>query len=511
MAFTMANLVRGFASSTPDRPAATMAGRTVTFAELDARSSQVANALLAEGVGAGDRVAVLDKNSVEYYEMIFGAAKAGAVLVGVNFRLARAEVDVILADCGATVVLVGEEFLPLVPSAAGHRVIVFGPDYEAWLGAQSTEDPGLGTDPEAVVLQLYSSGTTGLPKGAMLSSANLSFTPIMGAEFYDATSASVNLLTSPLFHIGGTGYGLTTMGQGGHTVIMRDFDAVEMLALIERYRVTNAFLVPTTIKMLLDALDEHPTDLSSLHLIAYGGAPMSEALLLRAITGLQCSFLAVYGMTETAGSVLCLPAADHDPGGPRASLLGSIGKPMPWHEVEVHDPLTGTQCPAGVDGEIWVRSGQNMVGYWRQPELTAATMSADGWLRTGDAAMCDEDGYIFMRDRLKDMIISGGENIYPVEVEMVLAQHPGVAEVVVIGFPHERWGEAVMALVVPKPDAGLSQDELIEFCRLGLARYKCPRSVEFVEALPKNASGKVLKRVLREQYGALPLTAGSTP
>ena len=509
MAFTMANLVREFGSTTPDRPAATMAGHTVSFGELDRTSSRVANALIASGVNPGDRVAVLDKNSIEYYEMIFGAAKAGAVLVGVNFRLAKTEVDVILADSGASVVLVGEEFRSLVPDAAGRLVVTFGAQYEEWLATVDDSDPGLGTDPDEVVLQLYSSGTTGLPKGAMLSSANLSYTPIMGAGYYDTTASSVNILTSPLFHIGGTGYGLTTMGQGGHTVIMRDFDAVAMLDLIAEYRVTNAFLVPTTIKMLLDALDEHPTDLSSLHLVAYGGAPMSESLLLRAIRGLQCSFLAVYGMTETAGTVLCLPAADHDPGGPRASLLGSIGKPLPWHEVEVHNPTTGQKCAAGEDGEIWVRSGQNMVGYWHQPELTAATMSADGWLRTGDAAMCDSEGFIFMRDRLKDMIISGGENIYPVEVEMVLAQHPGIAEVVVIGAPHERWGESVMALVVPMPGVQLKSEELIEFCRLGLARYKCPRSIEFVQQLPKNASGKVLKRVLRDQYNTPSVAAGT--
>jgi long-chain acyl-CoA synthetase len=212
-------------------------------------------------------------------------------------------------------------------------------------------------------------------------------------------------------------------------------------------------------------------------------------------------------MTETAGSVLCLLPGDHDPGGPRAALLGSIGKPMPWHEVEIRDPATGAPCPPGVDGEIWVRSGQNMLGYWHQPELTSATLSSDGWLRTGDAGVSNAEGYLFMRDRLKDMIISGGENIYPVEVEMVLAQHPDVDEVVVIGVSHERWGESVMALVVRREGAALTADQLIDFCRLGLARYKCPRSVEFVETLPKNASGKVLKRVLREQFGSPSVTS----
>ena len=502
MSFTMAGLVRELAAKSPESPAFTMDNHTITFGEFHERSSRAANGLIAQGIQPADRIAILDKNCVAYYEMIFGAAKAGAVLVAVNFRLAEREVDAILADAGVAFIVVGDEFRDLLPARPDIPVIVLGPEYETWISEQSTVDPGLGTDPEAVVLQLYSSGTTGLPKGIMLTSANLSWSPKMGAEYYQMSASSVNLVTSPLFHIGGTGYSMTTIGLGGHTVLVRNVNPVELLALISKYHVTHAFLVPTIIQMVLDALEQYPTDISSLHLIAYGGSPIPGPMLLEAMKVLGCSFLGVYGMTETAGSVLCLIPADHDPGGPRQHLLKSVGRTLSWHDVRVFNPDTGVECDAGEDGEIWVHSKQNMVGYWRQPELTRNTLSADGWLRTGDAGMMDAQGYIYMRDRLKDMIISGGENIYPVEVEQVLCQHPSVAEVVVIGVADPRWVESVKALVVLKPEAEVTGEELIEFCRLSLARYKCPRSIDFVDVLPRNASGKVLKRVLRDRYTA---------
>jgi long-chain acyl-CoA synthetase len=316
---------------------------------------------------------------------------------------------------------------------------------------------------------------------------------------------------SPLFHIGGTGYSLTAMGQGGHTVLVRDVDPVAMLGLIERHRVTHSFLVPAVVAMLVAALREQTAagrapDLSSLQLVAYGAAPMTDRGLREAMDAFGCGFLGVYGMTETAGSVLCLPAADHDPGGPRAGLLRSVGRALPWHEVEVRDPVTGEVCPPGEVGEIWVRSPQNMAGYWRQPGLSAQVLTDDGWLRSGDAAWTDAQGYVFVHDRLKDMIISGGENVYPAEVERVLARHPAVGEVVVIGVPHERWGETVKAVVVPRdgaaPDAAELTGELIALARTELARYKCPTSVDVVDELPRNASGKVLKRVLRAPFWA---------
>jgi len=334
----------------------------------------------------------------------------------------------------------------------------------------------------------------------MLTNANLSWTPLMGRELYRMGEQSVNLLTSPMFHIGGAGYSLTCFGNGGHTVMAPDLDPATVLSLVEGHRVSHAFLVPTIIRTLLDALRQQPVDLSSLELIAYGASPIDERTLAQAIEAVGCLFLGVYGMTETAGSVTALVPEDHHPSGPRVRLLRSVGRPLPWHDVVIFDPDTEQQVAAGAVGEIWVRSPQNMAGYWGHKDLEATTLRSDGWLRTGDAAWRDEEGYIYIHDRLKDMIISGGENVYPAEVERVLVEHPGVREVIVVGVPHQRWGETVKAIVVGQPGATLSEVELISFCRERIAHFKCPTSVDFVDELVRNASGKVLKRVMRDAY-----------
>jgi len=500
VADTLAALVRELAANRPDAPAVTLGPLTRTFAELHERSSRVARALQAAGVGPGDRVGVLDKNAPTFYEVVFGAAKLGAVTVGLNFRLAAPEVADVVADAAPRVVVVDPEFTGLLPEG-GPRVVGLGPEYEAWLaGVDDPSDPGGGGDPDAVVLQLYSSGTTGRPKGAMLTSANLLWTPRMGREFYGMDEHTVNLVPSPLFHIGGAGYSLTALGQGGHTVLVRDMDPVAVLGLIERHGVTHTFLVPAVVQMLAESAALPGTDLSSLRRIAYGAAPMGETQLLKAIALFGCDFMGVYGMTETAGSVVCLLPADHDPGGPRAGLLRSVGKPLPWLELRVVDPATGTDAAPGGVGEIWVRSGQNTVGYWGQPQLTAETVTDEGWLRTGDAAYLDAEGYVFLHDRMKDMVVSGGENVYPAEVENVLYAHPEVLEAAVIGVPSDRWGETVKAVVVRRPGATVDEPGLIAFARDRLAHYKCPTSVDFADELPRNASGKVLKKVLRAPF-----------
>jgi len=498
---TLAGLIRDLAGRRPDAPAVSLGDRTLTFADLDARSSRVARVLLDAGVGPRDRVAVLDKTAPSFFEVVFGAAKTGAVTVGLNSRLAAAEVAGIVADARPCVVLVAPEFRSLLgDAAAGARVVVLGEEYEAELAGASPDDPGGGTDPDEVVLQLYSSGTTGRPKGAMLTSANLLWTPRMGREHYRMDEDTVNLVASPLFHIGGIGYSLTAMGQNGHTVLVRDVDPVALLALVERHRVTHTFLVPAVVQMLAESPALSGTDLSSLRRIAYGAAPMGETQLLKAIALFGCDFMGVYGMTETAGSVTALAPGDHDPGGPRARLLRSVGRPLPWVDLRVVDPATGTDAPVGGVGEIWVRSGQNTVGYWGQPELTAETLVEGGWLRTGDAAYLDAEGYVYMHDRMKDMVVTGGENVYPAEVENVLSAHPGVLEVAVIGVPSDRWGETVKAVVVRRPGVDLDEAGLVAFARERLAHYKCPTTVDFADQLPRNASGKVLKKVLREPF-----------
>lgn len=496
MADTLAGMVRELAATRPGAPAVTLGETTRTFAELDERSSRVAQALLGAGVGPGDRVGVLDKNAPTFFEVVLGAAKVGAVTVGLNFRLAAPEVADVVADCAPALVVVDPAFTDLLP--AGPARVVLGPEYESWLGG--AEDPGGGLDPDAPVLQLYSSGTTGRPKGAVLTSANLLWTPRMGAEFYGMDAGTVNLVPAPLFHIGGAGYALTALGQGGHTVLVRDMDPVAVLGLMERHRVTHTFLVPAVVQMLAESPALPGTDLSALRRIAYGAAPMGETQLRKAIALFGCDFMGVYGMTETAGSVVSLQPEDHDPGGPRAGLLRSVGRPLPWVELRVVDPATGTDAEVGGVGEIWVRSGQTTAGYWGQPELTAETITDDGWLRTGDAAYLDAEGYLFLHDRMKDMVVSGGENVYPAEVENVLHAHPGVLEAAVIGVPSDRWGETVKAVVVRRPGTVLDGAELVAFARERLAHYKCPTSVDFADELPRNASGKVLKKVLRAPF-----------
>lgn len=496
---TLAALLDDLVALGPDRPALTVGATTLSFGDLDRRSRQVAAAMAAYGVAPGDRVAVVARNGPAYFELLFGAARAGAVLVGVNWRLAPAEVAAVLDDAAPAFVVVEEAQRRLVEGVPDKQLVVLGAGYEEWLAA---DHPAVTTSPQPddVVLQLYSSGTTGRPKGARLTHANLLFTPRMGRESYAMGPESVNLLVSPLFHIGGIGYAMTALGQGAHTVLVVDVEPGLVLETIAEHRVTHAFLVPAVVQMLVSHPRVAEIDLSSLEVIAYGGAPMTEALLRRAMDTLRCGFLGVYGMTETAGSVTALPPADHDPGGPRAGLLRSIGRTLPWHDVEVHDVLTGEPSPPGEVGEIWVRSGQNTPGYWGLPEETASTLVDGGWLRTGDAAYADEDGYLFLHDRIKDMVISGGENVYPAEVENAVAGHPAVAEVAVIGVPSPRWGETVKAVVVLAEDATATPEELIAWTRDRLAHYKCPTSVDFVEVLPRNASGKILKKDLRAPF-----------
>ena len=503
--FTLADVVRTHARTRPTAPAVTCGETTYTFGDLDRRSSQVAHALLAGGVGHGDRVAVLDKQGLTFFEIAFGCSKIGAVVVGLNWRLSAHEVADILADADVSGLIVGEQQRSLVAGCAPPWTVASGAAYEGWIGAQSEVDPERAGGADDVVLQLYSSGTTGRPKGAMITGGNLSWTVQMAATAWGMSADSVNLVPSPLFHIGGAGYGLTTLSQGGHTVLPTDNDPAVLLDTIARHGVTHAFLVPAVIQSLVNAPTVRETDLSSLRRIGYGGAPMTESLLLSAIDVLGCEFLGVYGMTETSGTVVVLAPADHDPGGPRAHLLRAVGKPLPWVELAIRDPLTGVELPSGEVGEIWVRSGQNIPGYWKQPATTAATLVEGGWLRTGDGAHLDEHGYVFLHDRLKDMIISGGENVYPAEVENVLADHPAVLEVAVIAAPHPKWGETVKAVVVLRPGEHTDSGALIEFARLRLARYKCPTSVDVVDALPRNASGKVLKKDLRASYWESPV------
>lgn len=496
-----AQILRRHARERPDAPALTFAGQTWSFAQLHEGSSRIAQALRAEGVGPADRVALLTKNCAECFELMFACSKIGAILAGLNWRLSAREIAAIVADAAPKVLVVSAEEEALlqdlpVEVAAGMRIVRLGAYYDAWRAAVLPEDPGHEGTSEEVALLLYTSGTTGLPKGVMLTNEGMAHTPRLG-EAWGMGPDSVNLVAMPMFHIGGCGYGTSTMTRGGHTVLLREVNPAVIVDCIARYRVTHTFLVPTVVQSLLQVEGVEQADLSSMQLLMYGAAPMGDVLLRRAMDRLHCRFIQAYGMTETSGTVAALPPEDHEPEGPRAHLLGSVGRAYPWVDLRVVDPTTLADAPAGQVGELWIRSRMVMQGYWNQPGETAAALVDGEWLRTGDAAYLDGQGYIFLFDRFKDMIISGGENIYPAEIENILNGHPAVREVAVIGVPHEKWGETPRAVVVLRPGEQATAEELIAFSRKHLAHYKCPTSVVFTDVLPRNASGKLLKRELR--------------
>ncbi|MGD0881642.1 MAG: long-chain-fatty-acid--CoA ligase [Acidimicrobiales bacterium] len=504
-------MLRHWATARPDAPMLTLNGLTVSWGELYERSKRVANALAADGVVRGERVAFLDRNSIEYFETFFGCALLGAVSVAVNWRLAPMEMAAIVEDAGATVLVYGPdyeeavaEFSPKVTSVRRYVPIAAFADWRDARVTGPNVDPGFEPGPDDVVTQLYTSGTTGLPKGAMISGRNIQ-TILSGAvEVFGIRGDTVSMVAMPLFHIGGTGWALSGMSRGGHSVIVRDIDPADILRIIDEHRITETFVVPAVLMFLLGTPQLADSDVSSLRTIYYGASPISEDVLVKSMRALGCDFAQVYGLTETTGAITSLMPEDHDPDGPRANLLRSAGRPFSHVELRIVDSGTGKELSAGAVGEVMTRSSQNMLGYWNKPDETAAVISDDGWFRTGDAGWLSEDGYLFLHDRIKDMIVSGGENVYPAEVENALLAHPAVADAAVIGVPDDRWGETVKAVVVKSPDGDEDEQtlatDIITSTRNRLAHYKCPTSIDFVDALPRNPSGKVLKRELRAPY-----------
>ena len=503
----LSELIRYQAAVRGERVAMTFEGRETTYGQLDRRASRVANGLLATCSTSQARMALLDKNSDHFFELLFGAAKARDVLVPVNWRLAPAEMAYIVNDAGAEVLFVGEEYFPIVErilpelrtvkqviALSGHHPAWEG--YPAWRDRQASPDPRLDTPGDDVALQHYTSGTTGHPKGTEITHDNLVAALAAAREWYDCGSEGVSLACMPQYHCSGSLVGLIGIYRGARTVITRQADSDEILRLIPAERVTHTFLVPALLLFLMQAPGCQETDFSSLQLIVYGASPCPLDLMREALATFRCDFGGLYGLTETTGVVTVLPPRYHDPAGnPR---MRSCGKPLSNAEVKVVD-ADGSGLPPGQVGEIVVRTPQNMKGYWRLPAATAASLR-DGWLYTGDAGYVDEDGYLYIHDRVKDMIISGGENVYPAEVESALYGHPAVADVAAIGVPDERWGEAVKAIVVRRPGAEVSGAELIAYARERIAHYKAPKSIDFVDALPRNPSGKILKRELRVPY-----------
>ena len=509
MAETLADMIRNQARTTGDRLALSCQGTSLTYGELDERSNRVAQGLLAEGVERGERVAYLEKNSLEHFEVMLGAAKAGAVFCPVNWRLAPPEIAQVVDDARARVLVVGAEFVPVVDEiepklTAVERVVVIGEHprherYADWRDRHDAADPEVHTEPGDVVLQCYTSGTTGLPKGAMLSSTSLFAMAPAIQRFLGFDDDTVSLQVLPVFHAAVTGWVILGFSCGVHNVMTRDVDPAEILEVIPRYGVTHAAMVPAVFQFLLMTPGVERTDFTSLRIFHYGASPISEDLLTRALATFGCGFVQSYGLTETCGAAVTLGPEEHEPAGPNAHRLRSAGRPLPGVGLRIVAP-DGTDVPTGEIGEIWINSPANLVGYWNLPEATASALTPDNWFKTGDAGYVDADGYLYIADRVNDMVISGGENIYPAEVENVLMSHPGVADVAVIGVPDDRWGETVKAVVVRAEGADVSEHDIVDYCRGRLARYKCPTSVDWIDVLPRNPTGKILKKDLREPY-----------
>jgi acyl-CoA synthetase (AMP-forming)/AMP-acid ligase II len=507
----LAEVVRVRAKTRGNAIAFEFEGRRTSFSEFDIKTNRIASALVALGVKPGERIAYLGKNSDIYFELLLGAIKAKVVMAPVNWRLAGPEIAFIVEDCKAPVLFVGPEFVEQVRSIKAqlpgvrHFITTEGgtadwQDFAAWCDAQGGGDPKIDISPRDIAIQLYTSGTTGKPKGAMLSHAN--FLNLVRAgkdekpDWNKWSEDDVSLVAMPIFHIGGSGWGVLGFYQGAKGVIAREFDPTRILDFFEQSGITKLFMVPAAMQFVVRQPRAREVDFSRLKYMLYGASPIPTALLKECIEVFKCGFVQMYGMTETTGTIVALAPEDHVEGLDR---MRSAGKALPGVELAILD-ADGNKLPAGQVGEIATRSGSNMAGYWNLPEATASTLNTDGWLRTGDAGYLDQDGYLYIHDRIKDMIISGGENIYPAEVESAVCDHPDVAEAAVVGVPDEKWGEAVKAIVVMKPGKNATAADIIGFTRERIAGFKTPKSVDFIAALPRNASGKILRRHLRDPY-----------
>ncbi|KAA0233907.1 MAG: Long-chain-fatty-acid--CoA ligase [Acidimicrobiales bacterium] len=494
----LAELVSRAARWYGDETAVVQGDRFISFRELDERSTRLGNALLESGVSPGDRVAVLLGNRLEWFDVTFGLLKAGIVRTYLNPRNTPPEIAYQLADAGASVLVVSDEFAPLVEGAdmgPVERVIRTGDSYEAMLAGAGTQAmPPRG--PAELAALMYSSGTTGRPKGVMQTHGNWLAMTTGALIDIGVRSDDVLLHVGPMSHASG-GFAYPFLYRGGKQVVYAGFDPIGMLDAIPAHGVTTLLLVPTMIYALLEILGQHPVDTSSIRTILYGGSPMAPGKLEQALEVFGPVFQQTYGMTEALGGDTFLHKHEHLPGSPR---LASAGRTSFGVELEIVDDEANV-LPAGEVGEVVQRGPHVMAGYWNREEETAEVLTDDGWFHTSDMGYLDEDGYLFIVDRKADMIVSGGFNVYPREVEDVVMAHPQVAEAVVIAVPDEKWGESVKAVVRLLEGEATTTEELDEWCRSRLSGYKIPRSYDFVtDELPKNPNGKPLRRLVREPY-----------
>ncbi len=501
----------------PDRTAIIFEGKRYTFSQLNDRVNRLANALSNLGVNKGDRVAILQVNCNQCVETYFAVAKLGAIYVPLNFRAKGDELTYMLNSSEANTLLVGERYIDLVDSISSgltsvrnfisidskHEGMLY---YEDIISSPAEEVVTEISDDDTTML-MYTAGTTGLPKGVMLSHNSFAVYVLENVTPADPELEEKNILTVPLYHVAGIQAMMAAI-YGGRTLVMeRQFEPKEWMELVEVEKVNRVMMVPTMLKQLMDHPDFGKRDLSSLKVITYGAAPMPFEVIKKAVDVFPgVSFINAFGQTETASTITTLGPEDHVIEGTeeekekKLKRLSSIGRPMSDVEMKVVDEV-GNELPQGEVGEIVARGPRVMTGYWKDNEKTEKTIDKGGWVHTGDMGYVDEDGYFFLAGRATDMIIRAGENISPEEVEAVLHSHPKVEEAAVIGVPDEEWGEQPRAVVVLKQGETATAEEIMEYCRAKMSSFKRPRSVVFVDELPRNPMGKVLKRVLREQYG----------
>lgn len=513
---TLLDALKRHLQERPERTAYRWGARSWTFGELERDSNRIANALAAQGISGGDRVAALTKHHVPCILLTLGALKVGAVCMPVNWRLAPAEAEYIIGHGEARLLMVDEGFAaPCLQDGSvklpegctllcTEKALGQAPAFEEWFQSCSEDFEAVQADTEDGALQIYSSGTTGLPKGIVLTHRGLlSTSRVVSSEWHFGAD---DVLGNPLptFHVAGMTMLLLTLYTGGVTCAYSDFDPAGFIESIGSHRITHSFLVPAMLLFMLQSPVVQKGDYSSLELIAYGGSPISDTVLKQAMETFQCDFLQVYGLTEVSGPATFLSQEDHRRACDEPALLRSAGRPIGNCRMRVVDPVSGKDLPEGETGEVWLETVRNLKQYWRDEEATRRAFpegrnERGGWFRTGDGGYI-KDGYLYINDRIKDMVISGGENIYPAEIENLLMKHPAVADGAIIGVPDPTWGEAVKACVVLRPGAAATEREIIDWMRERLAHYKCPKSIDFVDTLPRNPSGKILKRVLREPY-----------
>ena len=503
----------------PDRAGVVFEGKRYTFSQINERSNRLANGLSGLGVKKGDIVAMLQVNCNQYLETYYAAAKLGAILVPLNFRARQEELSYMLENAEANTVFVGDRYIAMAKamhpnlSSIKHLISIDSKQenmlyYDDLLSSSTPEDVVTEIDDNDVTILMYTAGTTGRPKGVPLTHNSFSIYVLENVAPADPETAEVNLLTVPLYHVAGVQAMLAAVYGGRTLAMMRQFEVKEWMETVQRERATRAMLVPTMLKWVVDDPDFSKHDLSSLRVITYGAAPMPFEVIKKAIEVMPwVRFINAFGQTETASTITTLGPEDHIIEGTEEEkdkkikrLVSSIGRPMADVEMKVIDE-EGIELPPGEIGEIIARGPRVMSGYWKDAEKTAKAITKDGWLRTSDMGYRDEDGYFYLAGRGDDMIIRGGENISPEEVEDVVHSYPKIDEAAVIGIPDPEWGQQPWAIVVLKKGETATAEEIMEYCREKLASFKRPRSVVFVDALPRNPMGKVLKRILREQYG----------